>query len=222
MHEVRVERNEAAAIGLRLLTLDLSLAGYTRPGQYVLAHVGHHLPAFFAIASSPGEPLMLLVKDEPETTAQELVRMVPGAQFALSDAQGPGFSVEEVAGREFVVLVNGSGISAVRPVLNAEVAAGLERRVHLYFGVVSPAHRAFPWELERWGNAGVQVHTVVDPAGASGWYGATGYVQEVAQAHGLVRDDVGVLLCGLPIMLEQARALWEGAGVPPERILVNF
>lgn len=222
MHEVRVVRNEPAAEGLRLLTLDRALPGHVRPGQYLLVHVGHHPPAFFAIASSPGEPVVLLVKAEAETAAEDMVTMPPGARLILSDAQGPGFPMERVDGLELVVLVNGSGISAVRPVLLAEVAAGLKRPVHLFLGVLSAAHRAFPWDLEAWGNAGVQVHTVIDPRGAEGWYGAVGYVQDAARERGLVRPDVGVVLCGLPIMLEQATAMYEEVGCPPDRLLVNF
>lgn len=223
MQEVVVVRNERAARGLRQLTLDRSLEGYERPGQYVLVEVaGYEEPGLFAIASSPGEPCVLLVKEDVGTVAEALVRMGPGERLRLSEVQGPGFPMERVEGLELVVLVNGSGISAVKPLLDAEVRGGLRRPVHLYLGVMSVEHRAFPWALEEWANAGVRVRTVVDRSGAEGWYGAVGYVQEVARADGLLRPDVGVVLVGLPIMLEQARALWEEAGVPAGRILVNF
>lgn len=222
MHEVRVVRNEPAATGLRLLTLDRALPDHTRPGQYVLVYVGPHEPAFFALASSPGEPVCLLVKADVGTAAEDLVRVRPGEALLLSEVLGDGFPVERVAGLELVALVNGSGISAIRPLLDAEVAAGLKRPVHLYLGVQTVGHRAFPWALEEWANAGVKVHTVVDRDGAEGWYGRTGYVQHAAEADGLLRPGVALVLSGLPVMLEQARALWEAVGVPPEHILTNF
>lgn len=222
MHEVQVVTNERAAQGLRLLTLDRPPADYRRPGQYILAHVGAYEPAFFAIASSPGDPLVLLVKEEVGTAAEGLLAMQPGDRFDISAALGDGFPLERVQDRELVILVNGSGISAVRPVIDAELAAGLTRPVHLYFGVLSVEHRAFPWELERWANAGVKVHSVIDPSGAEGWYGHRGYVQDAAKADGLLRPDVALVLSGLPVMLEQARALWEAVGVSPEHILTNF
>lgn len=219
MHAVQVVRNERAAEGLRLLTLDAEPARYTRPGQYILAHVGHHAPAFFAIASDPGAPLELLVKAEPGTAAEDLALMRPGDPFTISEAQGDGFPIERVAGLDLVVLVNGSGISGVRALLNAERG---DRPVHLFFGVRSPWHRPYGWDLERWANRGIRVTTVVDPIGADGWHGAVGYVQDEAIAQGWLRADVGVVLCGLPILLEQARTLWEGAGCPPQHVLLNF
>ena len=72
-----------------------------------------------------------------------------------SEAKGSGFPLESVDGRPLVVLVNGSGISAARPVIEAEVTAGLPRPVHLYYGVLTPDRRSFLADLERWANAGV-------------------------------------------------------------------
>ena len=219
MPVLNIVRNEPAGTQLRLLTLDASLAGHERAGQFLTVSIGESKPAFFAIASEPGLPVQLLVKTSG-TVAEALGAMPVGAAVTLSSPMGTGFPLERVAGCELVVLCNGSGISAVRPILHAE-ARTQSRPVHFYYGVLTPAHRSFVPELELWAQNGITVHTVVDAA-IEGWTGPIGYVQHAAAADGLVRADVGVVLCGLPIMLEQARAAYEAAGCPSDRILVNF
>lgn len=221
MPQVTVTRNEPAGAGLRLLTLDGPVPDHARPGQYAVARIGDHKPAFFALACSPGEPAQLLIKRAGDA-AEALCALEEGQGFDLSEAMGKGFPLGAVDGRELVILCNGSGISAVRSVVAAEVAAGLPRAVHFYYGVLTPAHRSFLADLEAWGNAGVKVHTVVGEPAATGWHGATGFVQDVAAEHGLCRADVGVVLCGVPPMLEAAKAMWAAAGCPDEQVLVNF
>ena len=135
---------------------------------------------------------------------------------------GKGFPVENTGDRDWVVLLNGSAISAVRPVLNAELVKGLSRNITVFFGVKTPGHRAFLADLEWWANAGIQIHTVCDEGEPAGWYGATGYVQDVANKLGLVQDDVSVILCGYPGMVEAAKALYTEAGCPEDQLLTNF
>lgn len=216
MPEATLTRNDPAGDGLRLLTFSDAPAEYTRPGQFVTASVNGLKAGFFALASVPGEPVMLLIKNSGEL-AELLCALEPGASVEMSDAMGKGFPVTGEG--ELVVLCNGSAISACRPVIEAELASGLPRPVHFLFGVLEPRHRSFLADLERWANAGVKVHTVVgEPDGS--WTGATGFVQAAAADLGLCRDDVEVVLCGVPPMVEAAKAQWAQAGC--ERVLTNF
>lgn len=216
-----LERNVADGIGLRRLRFSHVPEGYAIPGQFVTCGVGEGKPAFFAIASSPGQPVELLVKQQGEM-AERLCALPVGAVADMSDAMGKGFELAPTAGRELVVLVNGSGISAARPVIEAELAAGLPRPVHVFWGVLSPAHRAFLADLERWSNAGVQVNTVVDPSCDATWDGERGWVQDIAHRRGLVRDDSALVLVGVKPMVEAATALAATTGMPAECVVTNF
>jgi NAD(P)H-flavin reductase len=220
MQEATVVRNEAEGTQLHRLSFDRAPLGYTRPGQFVTLHLDSATRAFFALASSPGESTLLLVKDEGPIGSR-VAGLQPGAGVTISDAMGTGFPLERVEGRELVILCNGSAISAVRPVLRQEVALGLPRPVHFYYGVFTLDQRAFVDEIEAWEAAGVHVHTVLATP-HPGWAGATGYVQELAATHGLIRPDVGAVLVGVPEMVTQARARFVAAGCPDEHVLVNF
>lgn len=220
MHPVTVVQNLSAGQDQRLLVLAEALGDHTRPGQFVAVHVPGHKPAWFAIASLPGQPIELLVK-VPGEVASILAAMAPGATFQVSDPMGKGFPLERVLGQPLVVLATGSGISAVRPVIAAEVAAGLPRPVTLYYGIRSEEGRAFTDDLVAWTRAGVEVHVVISRPGEE-WTGPIGYVQHFARERGDVRGGVGVVLCGQKAMAEEVRALYEAEGLSPEHLLTNF
>lgn len=212
--------NEAAATSLRRIVLDAPIDGYALPGQYVVASVPELKPAFLALANLPGEPAELLVKtDGPTATA--IGALAAGDGLEVDGPKGKGFPLDRIAGRPLIVLVNGSGISAARAVIRAELAAGLPRPVHVYYGVLSLDRQAYAAELPAWEAAGVRVTTVLD-APAPGWDGPIGFVQDVALADGVLDADVGAVLVGVPRMLEQARAALRATGVPDEHVLVNF
>ena len=221
MPTVSVRSNRYAAEQLRWITLDWIAEGYTIPGQFITATTGDLKPGFFAIASSPGQPIELLIKNSGET-AERLCALQAGDSIEVSEPMGKGFPVEKAEGRDLVFLVNGSGISAVRPVIEAQIKSGLTREIHFLYGVRTPAHRPFLADLEWWGNAGITIHTVCDEAEELGWTGATGFVQDAANALGLVREDVSVVLCGFPAMLDAAKALYAEAGCPEDQVLTNF
>lgn len=220
MHVLELTDNQPAGLHLRLLTFDRALPGYTIPGQYTVVQPDGHDKAFFALASVPGAPTQLLIKAQGHT-AEHLCSLEPGARVPMSDAAGKGFVLPPGGPLPLVVLATGSGISAVRPLIEAEVDAGLPRPVHLLYGVYTLEHCSFPSRLTAWQEAGVAVHLVLsDPP--EGWTGASGFVQQAAEALGLVRDDVLVVLCGFPDMVQHAKQRWQAAGLAPKRLLTNF
>jgi len=204
---------------LRWLTFDRAPGGYHTPGQFVTLEMGEH-KAFFAIASSPGQPLELLVKEDGDA-ALAVTALQPGDTVAISDAMGQGFGADKTRPRPLVCLVNGSALAAVRPVIQAEVDAGLPRPVTLLLGVLSPDRQPFADDLARWAQAGVDVQVVVDAA-HEGWSGAVGFVQNIARDLDLVRDDVAVVLCGVPAMQAHASELYQQAGLDPAYVLTNY
>ena len=204
--------------GLVRLGFDAPVDGHVAPGQYVVAEIDG-LKAFFALANDPGAPAELLVKAQGEAAAR-IAALAPGEALALSEARGPGFGLPE-DGSPRVVLAAGSGLSAARPVVRAELAAGLPRPVDVVYGVFTPAHRSFVDDLEAWSAAGVRVHQVYDRA-PDGWSGPRGFVQHVARDLGLVRPDVTLVVCGFPQMVEEIRAMAAAAGLPADRVRTNF
>jgi sulfhydrogenase subunit gamma (sulfur reductase) len=217
MTDALVLKNEPEGTVLHHLFLDLVLPTYDRPGQFVSVFAEPR-PAFFAIASSPGEPVELLVKAEG-AVGTPLAEAQPGSRLHVEGPMGNGFPISRIGDLPLVLFVNGSGISAARPVIRAELG---RRPLTLLYGVLTPDRRAFAADLEAWANQGVSVHTVVERPEGTGWTGHTGFVQDVAAELGLVRTGVGVLLVGVPQMIDHVRALYAAVGTPAEHVLVNY
>jgi NAD(P)H-flavin reductase len=215
-----LDDRHADGLGLFRLRFAEALPGHVAPGQFATVHLPGLKPAYFALANGPGEPVELLVKHHGPT-AEALDEVPLGTAVEVSAPIGRGFGLDPDDRRPLVALVNGSGISAVRPVIEAEVAGGLRRPVELFYGVYTPAHRSFVDRLEAWAAAGVGVRVVVSED-VPGWTGLRGFVQHAAARAAWVRDDVTVLLVGYPAMIEEARAAWAAAGAVPERLRTNF
>lgn len=203
----------------RWLAFDRAPDDHAEPGQFVAVSLDGD-QAYYAIASSPGEPLELLIKVEGEV-AEKLAALEPGATIEATDALGAGFGAAATRPRPLVCLVNGSAIAAVRPVIEAELNAGLPRPVSLFLGVLAPDRTAFADDLARWSERGVDI-TVVVHSEAEGWEGEVGFVQHAAERGGKVRDDVVVILCGVKPMMDDARELYVAAGLDPAFLLTNY
>lgn len=207
-------------LGLMRLTFDRPLSSFLQPGQFVTVHLPGLKPGYFALASVPGHPVELLVKamgDVPEALAQ----LALGTEVEVSEPIGKGFGVAADDLRPLVILATGSGISAVRSVIEAELARGLPRPVELFYGVFTPEHLSLAAERDAWSSRGVGVR-VVFSEDVPGWTGQRGFVQQAAKEAGWVRPDVTVVLCGFPDMVKVATAMWSEVGTPPEQVRVNF
>jgi len=212
--------NEVLNDNTRRLCFTAPAAGHSLPGQYVTVTIPGESPGYFALANSPGEPIILLVKGSGEASKQ-LQKLNPGDPVHVSDALGSGFAMDHVAESDLVILCNGSGIAACRPVIRAELASGLSRAVHFYYGNRTLRDCCLTDEIKIWSSSGIYTHIVLSRPDAT-WTGERGYVQEVAQQHGLVRPDVALLLAGLPTMQDQASRLWRTAGLHETSIVTNF
>ncbi len=220
MPNLVLKGHEPAGIDLILLTFDRALEGHVSAGQFVTAHLEQHKPAYFALANTPGKPVQLLVKTVGDT-AEALTALPTGSEIEISAPIGKGFPLPADDTRPLTILATGSGISAVRPVIEGELAAGLPRPVRLLYGVFTLAHRSFLDDLARWSTEGVDVQLVLSEP-APDWAGLSGFVQQAAREAGHVHADHTVVLCGYPGMVEDAKSIWTAAGASPEQLLTNF
>src|SRR5690606_200043 len=119
--------------------------------------------------------------------------------------------------RPLLILATGSGLSAVRPLIEQELRRGLPRPVVLFYGAYTPEHLPYAADLDAWKAAGVDVRLVFSED-VPGWTGSRGFVQHAAAAAGFVRPDVTVVLCGYPQMIEECREMWGEVGVSPDQL----
>lgn len=226
-----VAASAPAATGTTTVTVDVGeavAAGFTRPGMFVQLREkgGDGKPGFFAVASPPGahtSRLEFLVKPVPGTFSETLAGLQAGDELEASAVMGKGFVLDgapEDGCPTLLCVCTGTGIAPVRSLIEADASmGGVKGRggVTLLFGVKDAEHMPYKERLADWEAAGVEVVPVF-----SAVVGGR-YVQDALAERG-VSDPAGTaaVLCGQKEMAQAVTELLTGAGVAPDRVILNF
>ena len=224
MQSVRILENTVVGDKLHHIVLETRgthlRAAYTVPGQYVQLTVGEAHPAYMAIASAPAAENFEFLIQSTDGTAGDICSQEAGSSVLISAPMGNGFKMEVIERSTPLFFVTGTGISAIRAVIESRDWANSGAR--LYYGAFTPADMAYQDRFADWTARGVEVHAVMSDAGEE-WPGHRGFVQEIYAADPLEDASTAALvLCGAKIMCEQATALLTEAGMPAENALTNY
>ncbi|MBX5480849.1 MAG: NAD-binding oxidoreductase [Myxococcaceae bacterium] len=225
-HQGTVVANTRAAAGLHAVHVDVSgtpLVGtHSLPGQYLTLKIEELGEGLFAIASGPeadGHTFELLVK-EGSPVSDALIAAKPGLKVWLTAPEGRGFPVERARGRRVLLFATGSGISAIRSLIQVMLKdRSAWGEVTLYFGARTPGAFAYAPEFDRWRAHGIKVVLTVSQRAAPGWRGLTGYVQAHLPEERL--HDAVAFVCGQEQMVEDVRRVLRARGMPDENIFQN-
>src|SRR5262249_15469338 len=173
----------------------------------------------FALASSPGEPFELLVKDAPGAAAF-LLRAPLDRALSVSQAMGPGFRFDDVEADAPVLLcATGSGIAPVRPLLRA-LMRKRARPMLLYGGTHVDAlgflDELMALEAER--KTRVRLFVSRGDAGAH----ETKRLLDAIQPAAFDYARITAFLCGVRAMIVEVTDRLRALGVPADRIRVNY
>jgi sulfhydrogenase subunit gamma (sulfur reductase) len=211
----------ALRVGLGPLT-----ASHTVPGQVVKLRAPSG-EAYFALASAPATDATvdLLLKRGGRIADELVASALPGARIETSTPFGKGFPIGQAEGRDLLLFAAGSGIAPVRALVQHVIAhRNRFHRVSLFYGQRRGADFAYRAEHLDWERHGVRV--VLCPSDADeAWPGVRGRVQEVARALALAGSDPAgteAYVCGMTAMVNEVKATLKDAGVPPERVHLNF
>ncbi len=214
---------------LRAIRADLGprLAGaHCRPGQVTKIHAGG-ADAYFALASAPAADghVDLLVKRGGPVADAVIAQAAPGGDLELTAPFGEGFPVEEARGKDVLLFASGSAIGPIRSLVQHILANRRDfGRVTLFYGQRRGGEFAYAREHLDWERGGVRV--VLCPSQeADAWQGVRGRVQEVARSlafGGAPPGEAVAFVCGMHAMVADVRATLARAGVPADRVHVNF
>lgn len=209
---------------LRLATGGSAFSDLHRaPGQYAtFGFPGVEKKKPLVLASAPHEAdTLLLVKAASDEEFARLLRL-PGESLQVDAPAGRGFPLEEARGRPLWMLAVGSGVGAIRPVVESVLLdpAGF-REVHVRYGVRHPDDLAFVADAARWCEGLTSFLQVVSRPEGSSWRGPTGYVQDHLPPADALRGAV-VFLCGLPRMDADCVAALGERGVAADQIFRNY
>jgi len=201
-------------------------SSHAAPGQVVKVRTASG-EAYFALASAPAPDgtAELLVKRGGKIADEVITSATSGATIELSAPFGKGFPLSGAEGRDLLLFAAGSGVAPVRALLQHVIShRNRFRRVTLFYGQRRGADFAYRGEHLDWERHGVRV--VLCPSSAEeAWPGVRGRVQEVARALGLGDSDPAgseAYVCGMTAMVNDVKGTLKDAGVPPERVHLNF
>ena len=181
---------------------------YIVGGQYVQLDKGTGEPAYMAIASAPGRTSLEFLIQRSPGTAGALCDSVEGDRVGCSDVMGDGFPLDRADGTRVLMFAGGTGISAVRAVLESRTWKG----ARLYYGADTRAQLAYTSRFGDWEARGVRVVPCV------GVYPNDAYASEGADDC----SDVSALLCGPGPMMAAVTELLVSRGMPEGRALKNY
>jgi NAD(P)H-flavin reductase len=214
---------------LRSLRLQLprgAARAHERPGQVVKLHTASG-EAYFALASAPDPAglIELLVKRGGRVADAAIAAALPGTELAVTAPFGKGFPVEEGHGRHLLLFAAGSGIAPIRSLVQHVLTRRDEfDRATLFYGQRHGGDFAYRREHLAWERGGVRV--VLCPSQEDeAWPGVRGRVQEVARSlafGGSPPESSVAFLCGMTAMVDDVKATLARAGIPPQRVHLNF
>ncbi|HEX7611054.1 MAG TPA: FAD/NAD(P)-binding protein [Solirubrobacteraceae bacterium] len=192
------------------------------PGQFTMLSAFGTGEVPISISGDPGGsgPLVHTVRAVGLAT-QAICEAPAGEVLSVRGPFGRPWPVQELEGGDVLVVAGGIGLAPLRPAILAMLARR-ERygRLILLYGGRSPDQLLYPGELERWSQAGLEVHVTVDSAGPE-WLGHVGVVPRLVRR---AEPDPAsfALLCGPEVMMRFTAGALARSGVASERVYASM
>ncbi|CAN8067279.1 unnamed protein product [Agarophyton chilense] len=243
---VKVVENSFHCEGHRYVVVNVGVSGekgtlidaYRVPGMFVQMRASPEDKAsFFAISCAPNVSgyFEFLIKDSE--SVKNVCELKKGSMVEMSPVLGKGFAMsklnladyeEEQKPRDILLFATGTGIAPIRAAIESPLNGldlRLRRSVKLFYGARYPNRMPYMERFAMWQVDGVELIPVMSrPQDAfDKWDGETGYIQDVLKRVGVEKpNQTAALLCGQSGMTEDVSSILIEAGVPKDRILLNF
>ncbi|MBI3902122.1 MAG: CDP-6-deoxy-delta-3,4-glucoseen reductase [Nitrosomonadales bacterium] len=215
----RVEKMEKAADDVMVLYLRLPANERLQflAGQYIDILLKDDKPRSFSLANAPHDDEFL----------QLHIRNIAGGTFTqhvfnkmkerdILRIKGPlgTFFLHEDSGKPIVFVASGTGFAPVKAIIEHALYSGMQRPMHLYWGVRKPSDLYMLERLKEWEARGIKFTPVVSD---EPWDGRTGFVHQAVLEDYSDLSGHQVYACGAPVVVEAAhREFTTQRGLPDE------
>ena len=159
----------------------------------------------------------------PQDRVDPLLALGPDDRVLMGRPQGKGFPIEKAKGKSLWMFAVGSGVGALRSVVEHLLPRRTEvADVSLLYGVRDAAELAFTHRFGAWAGHDVHVVPVVSQPKASTWDGKVGHIQDHLPKSFPEPEKIVAFLCGLPEMERDVSAALLARGVGPEQVFRNW
>lgn len=222
----RIAEVRALTARERYLRLALAQPLEHRPGQFVMLSVFGIGECAISITggAQSGSELELVVRKAGNVTGV-IHELAVGDWLGVRGPFGRGFELDELYGRDLLIVAGGLGLVPLRSLIIPVMARSRRfGRITIIVGARTPAETLFRDELTRWARKRtVTVIETVDRADHLAWRGRVGLVTEPIGALQLDPANTRVVLCGPPVMYKFVLLeLAQHHGIPGEHIYVDL
>ncbi len=194
------------------------------PGQFAFVSAFGVGEAPFGIASTVARTSALeFAISRVGTVTDALHALEPGAVVGARGPLGNSFPLDELRGRDLVVLGGGIGGAPLRPVIHSILDNRADYgRLTILWAARSPSLLVFTDEYEAWRNApDTELHLTVDEADAQ-WGGNVGLITELLEAVAPSPDNAAAIICGPPIMIKFVVLALKKLGFADEQMIMTL
>ncbi|MBC8207907.1 MAG: FAD/NAD(P)-binding protein [Desulfobulbaceae bacterium] len=195
-----------------------------QPGQFMMVSVAHQGEAPISISSSSlqSDFFSLTIRNSGRLT-KAMHSLKPGNVIGLRGPYGTAFPLEEMQGRNLLIVGGGIGMAPLRSVVHTCCRQPDHfGKVSVLYGSQNPGELCFQSEMQSWKEAGVDCRLIVDAAD-NGWQHQVGLVTDLLtdEFRPQKKKDLA-LVCGPGIMIRFVIQRLEELGYSPENIFTTL
>ncbi|MBA7547400.1 Anaerobic sulfite reductase subunit B [subsurface metagenome] len=195
-----------------------------RTGQFVeLTVPGLGEAPFTPSSSSAVTEQMEVTIMKAGTVTDRLHELQAGAKLGLRGPYGKGYPMEDLYGKELLIMGGGVGLAPLRSLLY-QVFEDIDKfpRVILLYGAKTPADLVYPEQLKKWSKREKFEVLVSVDVGDNGWKGNVGVVTTLLPKVKLNLDKMAAVVCGPPVMMKFATLELIQMGLAKDRLYLSM
>ena len=174
-----------------------------QPGQFAFLSAFGVGEAPFGLASTTGRTSALeFAVNRVGTVTSALHSLEPGSVVGVRGPLGNSFPLEEMKGKEIVVLGGGIGGAPLRPVIHTILDNRTDYgHLRILWAARTPSLLVFTDEYDAWRSApDTELHLTVDEGDAD-WAGNVGLITHLLEQVAPSPKNAVAIICGPPIMI---------------------
>ncbi|MFI5252585.1 MAG: FAD/NAD(P)-binding protein [Bacteroidota bacterium] len=175
-----------------------------KPGQFNMLYSFGMGESAISISSDPRKPKLIShTIHRVGIVTSALSQLKKGDAIGLRGPFGSSWPIDELKGRDVIVVAGGIGLAPLRPLLYSIFHHRKDYgRIVLLYGARSPLDLLFRVELEKWGKEEqIEVLVTVD-RGDSTWKGHIGVVSSLMSSIKIDAKSTSAVVCGPEIMMQ--------------------
>lgn len=192
------------------------------PGDFVMIGLPGIGEAPISISSYSDKYIDLHIREIGNVT-NALGKLKKNGFVFIRGPYGKGYPMEELEGRNIILVGGGCGVAPLRSVLEyTEKNRKKFSNVDLFFGYKSPENILFRKDVSKW-KSKFKLYMSVDrnPEHKACFNAKTGFVTDLVKKSKLIKENSVAMICGPPVMIKIAVDILKSKGFREDQIYIS-